>query len=155
MAGTAAVADAGGAAGRIATNRARDARDAVPRRRATQPEIVHKTSGKQGVMSAMMQTHEPSRDKPSRRWAGSWSLGPQFWAAVAIVAMWLAVLFDGVFGGKMTFTSSPTNFTTMPSAVAVALFAAIGTSAVAKRAFGRKGPKNGRSSAASTVRRMI
>ncbi len=56
-----------------------------------------------------------------------------------IVAMWLAVLSDGVFGGDMTFTSSPTNVITIPSAVAVALFAVIGTSAVAKRGFGRKG----------------
>jgi len=48
--------------------------------------------------------------------------------------MWLAVLFDGISGGDMAFTSSPTNVTTMPSAVAVALFAVIGTSAVAKGA---------------------
>jgi hypothetical protein len=51
--------------------------------------------------------------------------------------MWLAVLFDGIFGGDMTFASPP-NVTTKPSAVAVALFAVTGTSAVAKRAFGRR-----------------
>jgi len=44
--------------------------------------------------------------------------------------MWLAVLF----GSDMAFTSSPANVMTMPPAVAVALFAVIGTSAVAKRA---------------------
>jgi hypothetical protein len=48
--------------------------------------------------------------------------------------MWLAVLLDGIFGGDMAFASSPTNVTTMPPAVAVALCAVIGTSAVAKRA---------------------
>jgi uncharacterized membrane protein YfcA len=63
---------------------------------------------------------------------------PEFWAALSIVAMWLAVLFDGIFGGDVTFASSPTNVTTMPSAVALALFAVIGTSVIAKRAFGRK-----------------
>jgi hypothetical protein len=52
--------------------------------------------------------------------------------------MWLAVLFDGIFGGAMTF-GSPTGITTIPSAVMLALFAVIGTSAVAKRGFGRKG----------------
>jgi hypothetical protein len=59
---------------------------------------------------------------------------PAFWGAVTIVAMWLAVLFDGVFGGDMVF-SSPPNIKTIPSAVLVALFAAIGTASVAKRAF--------------------
>jgi len=52
--------------------------------------------------------------------------------------MWLAVLLDGIFGSDMAFTSSPTNVTTLPPAVAVALFAVIRTSAVAKRAFGRQ-----------------
>ena len=59
---------------------------------------------------------------------------PGFGAALSIITMWLAVLFDGISGGDMAFTSSPTNVTTMPSAVAVALFAVIGTSAVAKGA---------------------
>jgi hypothetical protein len=52
--------------------------------------------------------------------------------------MWLAVLFDGIFGGDMIFASTTNgSTTTMPSAVAVALFAVIGTASVAKRAFGR------------------
>jgi len=62
---------------------------------------------------------------------------PAFWGTLAIVAMWLAVLFDSVFGSDMVF-SSPTNGTTaIPSAVLVALFAVIGTSSVAKRVFRR------------------
>jgi hypothetical protein len=60
------------------------------------------------------------------------------WATVAIVSMWVAVLFVGVFGGDMTFHGADSSFTTMPSVVAVALFAAIGTGSVAKRVFGRK-----------------
>jgi len=60
------------------------------------------------------------------------------WATVAIVAMWVAVLFVGVFGGDMTFESVDSSVTTMPAGVAVALFAAIGTGSVAKRVFGRK-----------------
>ena len=58
-------------------------------------------------------------------------------ATVAIVAMWMAVLFVGVFGGDMVFHSVDSSTTTMPSGVAVALFAAIGTGSVAKRVFGR------------------
>lgn len=83
-------------------------------------------------------THEPSANVPARRDITSRLLVPQFWAALSIIAMWLAVLFDGIFGNDITITSSPTNVTTMPSAVALALFALIGTSAIAKRAFGPK-----------------
>ena len=71
-------------------------------------------------------------------------LVPEFWAALTIVSMWLAVLFDGVFGGQMTFASTPTSVTTIPSAVGVALFAVIGTSAVAKRGFVRREPDSDR-----------
>jgi hypothetical protein len=86
--------------------------------------------------------HEPSTATPAR--GGAFRVfTPEFWGAVAIAAMWLAVLFDGIFGDQMTFTSSPFNVTSIPSAVLVALFAVIGTSAVAKRAFGRKGPDGG------------
>jgi arginine exporter protein ArgO len=48
--------------------------------------------------------------------------------------MCLAVLFAGIFGGDMVF-SSPPSVTTIPSAVGVALFAVIGTASVAKRVF--------------------
>ena len=84
-------------------------------------------------------THEPSAGTPVREGIASRLLVPGFWAAVSIVTMWLAVLFDGIFGGNMTFTdTSSLQVTVIPSAVAVALFAAIATASVAKRAFGRK-----------------
>jgi len=79
-------------------------------------------------------THEPSTDRPVRQGIATRLLMPGFGAALSIITMWLAVLFDGIFGGDMAFTSSPTNVTTMPSAVAMALFAVIGMSAVAKGA---------------------
>jgi hypothetical protein len=59
------------------------------------------------------------------------------WATVAIVTMWVAVLFVGVYGGDATFHSVDSTTSTVPSAVFVALFAAIGTGSVAKRVFGR------------------
>lgn len=51
--------------------------------------------------------------------------------------MWLAVLFSAVFGPDVVSSSPGGNTTTIPSAVAVALFAAIGTRIVAKYGFGQ------------------
>ena len=80
---------------------------------------------------------QPSVRSPREGWA-SRVLVREMWGTVAIVAMWVAVLFVGVFGGDMTFHSVDSSFTTMPAGVGVALFAAIGTGSVAKRVFGRK-----------------
>lgn len=84
-------------------------------------------------------THEPSTDTPARDPRASRGIParlfvPAFWGTLAIVAMWLAVLFDGIFGGDVVSTQ-PTSTTTIPSAVLVALFAVIGTASVAKRVF--------------------
>ena len=84
--------------------------------------------------------HEPSTFGPAREGIAARLLVPAFWGAVSIVAMWLAVLFDGIYGGDMIFASPANGTTTIPSAVAVALFAVIGTVAVAKRAFARRDP---------------
>jgi hypothetical protein len=92
-----------------------------------------RTTGEEDVMTTLA---EPTIQKPDRRDIASRLLVPEFWASLTIITMWLAVLFDGVFGGDMVFTNPP-KITTIPSAVIVAIFAAIGTSAVAKRAFGR------------------
>jgi len=61
---------------------------------------------------------------------------PEFWGSLTIISMWLAVLFVGVFGGNMVFTTPP-DLTSIPVALVVAIFAAIGTGAVAGRVFGR------------------
>ena len=58
------------------------------------------------------------------------------WAGLAISVMWLAVLFDALFGPDLVFTSGgATSSTTIPSAVVVALFAWLATKAVAKHGF--------------------
>jgi hypothetical protein len=58
------------------------------------------------------------------------------WAGLGIVVIWLAVLFDALFGPDIVATSGGgTNSTTIPSAVAVALFAWLATRAVAKYGF--------------------
>ena len=85
--------------------------------------------------------HEPAIAGSARESIAARLLVPAFWGAVSIIAMWLAVLFDGIYGSDMVFNGNTGGGPTIiPSAVAVALFAFIGTVAVAKRAFARQGP---------------
>ena len=49
--------------------------------------------------------HEPSTFGPAREGIAARLLVPAFWGAVSIVAMWLAVLFDGIYGGDMIFAT--------------------------------------------------
>ena len=87
-------------------------------------------------MTAATQEHATARSR-RYRWTER-LLVPEMWATLSIVAMWIAVLLVGVFGNDMTFHGVDTSFTVIPSGVAVALFAAIGTGSVAKRVFGRR-----------------
>jgi hypothetical protein len=87
-------------------------------------------------MTTTMHEQSPVRS-PREGWAAR-ILVRELWATVAIVAMWMAVLFVGVYGGDATFHSVDSSFSTIPSGVFVALFAAIGTGSVAKRVFGHK-----------------
>jgi F0F1-type ATP synthase assembly protein I len=80
-------------------------------------------------------SHEPATYAPRRpQWAELLKIR-ELWASLAIGMMWLAVLFDAVFGPNFVSTSSGGNSTTIPSAVFVALFAFLASSAVAKHAF--------------------
>jgi hypothetical protein len=56
-------------------------------------------------------------------------------ASLAIFAMWMAVAVAAVWGPDIVSTSAGNNSTVIPSGVAVALFATIGSWAVAKHAF--------------------
>ena len=60
------------------------------------------------------------------------------WASLAIAAMWLAVLFDAIFGPDFVSTSAGGNYTRIPSVFVVALFAYLGTRVVAKHGFGHR-----------------
>jgi hypothetical protein len=84
-------------------------------------------------------SHEPSHVAPEKR---SWAvdlLVPEMWAALAIIVMWLAVLFDAIYGPDIVNTSGPAGTSsTVPSAVAVALFAFLGTWVVARNGFRRE-----------------
>ena len=59
----------------------------------------------------------------------------QMWASLAIVVMWLAVLFAAVYGPDIVSKGVAGDSTTVPSAVAVALFAFLATWPVAKYGF--------------------
>jgi hypothetical protein len=61
-----------------------------------------------------------------------WLRITEMWASLAITVMWLAVLFDAMFGPNITSTTPGGTSSSVPSAVAVALFATIGTWTVAK-----------------------
>jgi len=81
-------------------------------------------------------SHEPVRYASERpQWAEFLRI-PEMWASIAIVAMWLAVLFDAVYGPSVVSTNGAgTNSTTFPSAIALALFALLGTISVARYGF--------------------
>jgi hypothetical protein len=82
--------------------------------------------------------HEPSRfvqEKPS------WSLQllvPEVWATLAIVVIWLAVLFAAVYGPNIESASAGGDHTTLPSAVPMALFAFFATWVVARYGYGHE-----------------
>jgi hypothetical protein len=78
-----------------------------------------------------------SSARTHRDGSASRALAREVWATVAIVSMWVAVLFVGVYGGEATFRSVDSSVTTVPAGVFVALFAAFGTGSVAKRVWGR------------------
>jgi hypothetical protein len=79
-------------------------------------------------------SHEPSEAVQEK---GHWSsqlLVPEMWASLAIIVIWLSVLFDAVFGPDIV-SSSSVDHTTVPSAVAVALFAFLATWVIARHGF--------------------
>jgi hypothetical protein len=73
----------------------------------------------------------PERQRRYRR-----LLVPEMWASLAIVVMWVAVLLDALFGPDFV-SANGTGVTRIPSAIILALFAYLGTRAVAKYGFGQ------------------
>jgi hypothetical protein len=85
-------------------------------------------------------SHPPSGVVQERRDWSSLLRVTQMWASLAIVAIWLAVAVAAAWGSDFVSTSGAgTNNTIIPSGIAVALFASIGTWAVAKYGFGHRG----------------
>ena len=78
-------------------------------------------------------SHEPST--PARR--TSWLYMRDLWASLAISAMWLAVMVVSLWGPSIETFDVSGSHATIPSGVVLALFAAIGSWAVAKHGFNR------------------
>jgi hypothetical protein len=60
------------------------------------------------------------------------------WASLAIAVIWLAVLFDAIFGPDIMNRSAGGDSSIVPSAVPVAICAAVGTWFVAKYGLRRR-----------------
>ena len=86
-------------------------------------------------------SHEPSAVlQEPQRWALR-LLVPELWAALAIVVMWLVVLFVGVWGPDLVSNNGVAGIgesSTVPSVVVVVPFAFLGTWVVARYGFGTR-----------------
>jgi hypothetical protein len=80
-------------------------------------------------------SHEPSRFVQEKQHGLTQLLVPEMWASLAIIVIWLSVLFDAVFGPDIVNTTAGGDHSTVPSAVAVALFAFLATWVVARYGF--------------------
>jgi hypothetical protein len=102
----------------------------LPMRSSSAPGTLDLKRG--GDMSTI--PHEPS--SLVRR--SVWLDARDMWAALAIVAIWLAVLFTAVFGPDFVSTTPGGNSTTIPSGIGVAFFALFATMSVAKYGFSKR-----------------
>ena len=85
--------------------------------------------------------HETSRVVEESPRTSSRLLVPEMWASLTIIVMWLSVRFDAVYGPDIVSHGVAGDSTTVPSAVAVALFAFLGTWVVAKYGFRHDGER--------------
>jgi len=67
--------------------------------------------------------------------SASWLYTRPLWAGLAIITMWLAVLFVGLFGGDFVSSSTTNGFTRIPVVVFLLPFVLPATIVVARRGF--------------------
>jgi hypothetical protein len=96
-------------------------------------ELCERCGRRRCELSAI--SHEPSG--AVQRWSVQ-LLVPEMWACLAIIVMWLAVLFDAIFGPDIVSIGVAGDRDTVPSAVALALFAFLSTWVVAWFGFRRE-----------------
>ena len=84
-----------------------------------------------------MSTHSASsmHPMPVRRLPGALLYARPLWAGLSIIAMWLAVLFVGVFGGNIVNASAGGSSSSVPVVVVVAGVALIATWGLGRVAF--------------------
>ena len=84
-------------------------------------------------------SHPSPNVTPERRSWAAQLLVREMWASLAITVMWVVVAICSVWGPDFVYSNGAgTNSTTIPSGVAVAVFATIGTWLVAKYGLGRR-----------------
>lgn len=84
-------------------------------------------------------SHESSPVVPERRGWSRRLLVHEMWASIAISVIWLAVLFDGLFGPDIwTSNAGGTNTSRVPSVIVVVLFAYLATRVLARHGFGHQ-----------------
>jgi hypothetical protein len=94
---------------------------------------AHRVRDDRSMSTVPHESRETSTER--QRWIPR-LLVREMWASLAIAVMWLAVLFDAIFGPDIVSSSAGTSTTTIPSAVFVALFAYLATRVVARYGFG-------------------
>lgn len=78
-------------------------------------------------------SHPPTGMSPEQPHWSARLLVTEMWASLAIVAMWIVVAVATVWGPDFVSSS-----VTIPSGIAIAMFASIGTWFVAKNGFARR-----------------
>ena len=82
-------------------------------------------------------SHGTAGPLPEKRHFNSLRYLSDMWASIAITTMWLVVFADALWGPDFV-SSSGGSLTKIPSAIVIALFAWLGTKAVAKYGFGNR-----------------
>src|SRR5688572_8577698 len=72
----------------------------------------------------------------------SWINARDMWASLAIISIWVAVLFTAIFGPNMLTHDAGGSEASIPSVVIVALLAVFATWAVARHGFAKSARDN-------------
>jgi hypothetical protein len=82
-------------------------------------------------------SHPPAGIASETHWL-SRILVRELWASLAIAAMWIAVVVATLWGPDLVSSTPGGNSTTVPSGIAIAMFATIATWFVAKYGYTRR-----------------